>query len=111
MNREDILKLCGLIGQMEGAMLGMQVAMGFSGESDRRTYKRVQAIAMDTIDRMSKLVMGSENNNADKPGNNNADKPENNNADKPENNNADKPENNNADKPEKKHYKLGYGFV
>ena len=94
MNREDILKLCGLIGQMEGALLGMQVAMEFSGESDRRTYKRVQAIAMDTIDRMSKLVMGSGIDDSAS-----------------ENNNADKPENNNADKPEKKHYKLGYGFV
>lgn len=86
MNQEDILKLCSLIGRMEGAMLGMQVAMEFSDESDRRTYKRAQAIAMDTIDRMSKLVMGSGIDDSAS-------------------------ENNNADKPKKKHYKLGYGFV
>lgn len=67
-------------------MLGMQVAMEFADESDRRTYKRAQAIAMDTIDRMSKLVMGSGIDDSAS-------------------------ENNNADKPEKKHYKLGYGFV
>ena len=79
--------MCSLIGRMEGAMLGMQVAMEFSDESDRRTYKRAQAIAMDTIDRMSKLVMGS---SIDDSASNNSDKPE---------------------KPEKKHYKLGYGFV
>lgn len=86
MNQEDILKLCSLIGRMEGAMLGMQVAMEFSDESDRITYKRAQAIAMDTIDRMSKLVMGSGIDDSAS-------------------------ENNKADKPKKKHYKLSYGFV